>query len=463
MVSALRTTFVTENIGVAPLFRLEDATLPIRVEANDLVFSTLELLIDPNSSAADWGHSDMLGARIVAGVDPRDAIGDFNAALKAARTRATLLDEDVKALFIKALDSTFYQPVVSRLLLHDQRAAHDLSTIQQWVRECYTAHVKAGTATASAHRYSHGRHFMERGEDISDDPSSELADLRTMVLDLKRQLAALADYDGSPPADRGYTPRAAKAGRQMKFRNGISAYAFAEEAESSVLAARIQQAIDHVDAEEFDALYVLAGGKPDIVADISACSFCEEDGEALVYAIDEYTDLARHVDTGALNINTFTANVRVGGVRTGQALSRRVGGLRGGMDGSTGRWCWTECLDSPNLGDTTASAVRRRTGRHGEWCDASRYTTAETGSASAGEAGISPLGRVVPLPPELQDPDPPIPDSPPYSPPPYTSDDEAEGSTDNFDIGRPSIISSTHDSPPASEAGGGGQFRTPSW
>ncbi|KAK3233411.1 hypothetical protein CYMTET_56299 [Cymbomonas tetramitiformis] len=35
---------------------------------------------------------------------------------------------------------------------HDQRAAHDLLTIQQWVRECYAAHVKAGTATASAHR-----------------------------------------------------------------------------------------------------------------------------------------------------------------------------------------------------------------------------------------------------------------------------------------------------------------------
>ncbi|KAK3269783.1 hypothetical protein CYMTET_21790 [Cymbomonas tetramitiformis] len=68
--------------------------------------------------------SGMLGVRIIAGVDPHDAIGDFNAALKAARARrATLLDEDVKALFIKALDHTFYPPVVSRLLLHDQRAA----------------------------------------------------------------------------------------------------------------------------------------------------------------------------------------------------------------------------------------------------------------------------------------------------------------------------------------------------
>ncbi|KAK3255022.1 hypothetical protein CYMTET_35782 [Cymbomonas tetramitiformis] len=85
MVSALRTTFVTADIRFAPLFRLEDATLPIRVEANDLLFSTLELL----------GQSDMLGIRIIAGVDPHDAIGDFNA---TARTRATLLDEDMKAL-----------------------------------------------------------------------------------------------------------------------------------------------------------------------------------------------------------------------------------------------------------------------------------------------------------------------------------------------------------------------------
>ncbi|KAK3269728.1 hypothetical protein CYMTET_21837 [Cymbomonas tetramitiformis] len=118
-------------------------------------------MVDPMSPAADWmdsshssfpadgkrvllefarrmipagdpfqGQADMLGLRISAGVDPHDKIGDFNAALKAARTRATLLDEDVKALFIKALDTNFYQPVVSRLLLHDQRAAHDLLTIQ---------------------------------------------------------------------------------------------------------------------------------------------------------------------------------------------------------------------------------------------------------------------------------------------------------------------------------------------
>ncbi|KAK3274998.1 hypothetical protein CYMTET_16849 [Cymbomonas tetramitiformis] len=248
MVSALQTAFVTEDIGFAPLFLLDNATLPISMEANNLLFSTLELMVDPMSPAADWmdsshssfpadgkrvllelarhmlptgdpfqGQAGMLGVRIFAGVDPHDAIGDFNAALKAARTRATLLDEDVKALFIKALETVFYQPVVSRLLLHDQRAAHDLLTIQQWVRECYAAHVKAGTATTSALRYSHGEHFMERSDGSSGGPG-ELADLRTMVLDLKRQPAAFTASTQSEPSPRGFTPRADKPNRRMKYR-----------------------------------------------------------------------------------------------------------------------------------------------------------------------------------------------------------------------------------------------------
>ncbi|KAK3287946.1 hypothetical protein CYMTET_4554 [Cymbomonas tetramitiformis] len=189
---------------------------------------------------------------------------------------------------------------------------------------------------------------MERSDGVSDDPHSELADLRTIVLDLKRQLAAFAASNRSDPSPRGHAPRADKPDRRMKHRfateplakggnwsqsiskkvafhrdigatipycqnavNGVSAYAFAEETENSVLAAKFQHAIDHDDAEEFDALCMLAGGKPDIFADISACSFCEEDGEAMVYAITEYTDLARNVGASALNINTFTANVPV--------------------------------------------------------------------------------------------------------------------------------------------------------
>ncbi|KAK3246665.1 hypothetical protein CYMTET_43803 [Cymbomonas tetramitiformis] len=240
LVSALRTSIVTEDTGFAVLFTLEDAILPLRVEANDILFSTLELLVHPTSPAADWidssnsafpsdgkrvllefarrmlpsdapfqGQSDMLGVRVLAKVDPHDAISDFNAALKATRTRATLDDEDVRqSLFIRPLDKKFYQPAVSRRLLHDQRAAHDLLTIQQWVRECFTTHVKAGTDAASAHRYSRGRQFMERDEHAADEPDSALlADLRTMVLDLKRQLVAFTASDESTPSPRGYTPR----------------------------------------------------------------------------------------------------------------------------------------------------------------------------------------------------------------------------------------------------------------
>ncbi|KAK3273055.1 hypothetical protein CYMTET_18687 [Cymbomonas tetramitiformis] len=271
MVSALRTTFVTEDIGFAPtLFQLDNATLPVRVEANNLLFSTLELMMidDPTSPAADWkdssnssfpadgnrvllefarrmipsgdpfqGQSDMLGVRIAAGIDPHDAIGEFNAALKAARTRVTLLDEDVKTLFIQALDSTFYQPVVSRLLLHNQRAAHGLSTIQQWVRECYTAHVKT--------------RLRPRGLDEDDGTGPQAAigcfhRLRRVRIFASRYLGLLLR----------------RGGREL-----------------GACAARFQHAIDHDDVEEFDALCVLAGGKPDIVADVSACSFCEEDGE----------------------------------------------------------------------------------------------------------------------------------------------------------------------------------------
>ncbi|KAK3287268.1 hypothetical protein CYMTET_5215 [Cymbomonas tetramitiformis] len=134
----------------------------------------------------------MLGVhRVLANVDPHDAISDFNAALKAARARSTLDEEDVKSLFIHALDWVFYQPVVARLLLHDQRAAHDLFTIQQWVRECYGAHVKAGTDTAG-------------------EPDSVIEDLRTMVIDLKRQLTALTASDGSTPTPRARTSRTAR-------------------------------------------------------------------------------------------------------------------------------------------------------------------------------------------------------------------------------------------------------------
>ncbi|KAK3258192.1 hypothetical protein CYMTET_32753 [Cymbomonas tetramitiformis] len=157
LVSALRTSFVTEDAGFTALFTLLHSDAPFQ------------------------DTSDMLGVRVVA--DLYDAISDFSAALEAARTRSTLDEEDW--------------------------AAHDLLTIQQWVRECYAAHVTAGTVAdtvfASAARF-HGKHFMEKDEDAAGEPDTALADLRTMDLDLKRQLAAFTASDesaASPAASRG--------------------------------------------------------------------------------------------------------------------------------------------------------------------------------------------------------------------------------------------------------------------
>ncbi|KAK3272940.1 hypothetical protein CYMTET_18795 [Cymbomonas tetramitiformis] len=246
-----------------------------------------------------------------ANVDPHDAINDFNAALKAARTISTLDEEDIKSLFIQALDRALYEPVVARLLLHDQwaRAHDDLLTIQQWVRECYAAHVKAGTVPdtgfASAARF-HGKHFMEKDADA--------ARLGVRVL-------ATVDPHEDAISDFNAAVKAARAGSTLDDEDVKSifiqalagqAYSFSsEEAENSVIVTRFQRAIDESNAEEFDALCVIAGGKPDIVADISACSFCADDGECRVSAVDEYADIARHADTAVIDINTFTADMPV--------------------------------------------------------------------------------------------------------------------------------------------------------
>ncbi|KAK3279015.1 hypothetical protein CYMTET_13076, partial [Cymbomonas tetramitiformis] len=90
---------------------------------------------------------------------------------------------------------------------------------------------------------------------------------------------------------------------------GLPAYAFAEEAENSVLAARFQHAIDNGDPVEFDALCMLAGGKPEVFTDLSACSFCEEDGEVLVSAVAEFSEMAHAAGASTFNINTFTADL----------------------------------------------------------------------------------------------------------------------------------------------------------
>lgn len=159
IVPSLQERFMSEDVQYAYLFLLDDDTITVRAEANWLLFSVLELLVHPASPAADWlegsslafpfdgkrvllefarrlmhigdpfqGTADMLSVIVGPSEDPQDSIADFNAALTAARLKNTLDDEEVKSLFIAALDVTYYQAVLSRLLLHDQRAAVDLLT-----------------------------------------------------------------------------------------------------------------------------------------------------------------------------------------------------------------------------------------------------------------------------------------------------------------------------------------------
>ncbi|KAK3280958.1 hypothetical protein CYMTET_11226 [Cymbomonas tetramitiformis] len=97
-----------------------------------VAFTTLFTLDD----AAVTATSDLLGVRVLPNKDPHGAIADFNDALTSARRRGAMDDEDATGLFRIDLVSVYYQPVVSRLRLHDQRLATDVLPIQQWVRDC---------------------------------------------------------------------------------------------------------------------------------------------------------------------------------------------------------------------------------------------------------------------------------------------------------------------------------------
>ncbi|KAK3236578.1 hypothetical protein CYMTET_53292 [Cymbomonas tetramitiformis] len=97
-------------------------------------------------------------------------------------------------------------------------------------------------------------------------------------------------------------------GRQGTRQDSLH-YFSSDDMENDVYAMTFQAAIDNNNSDKFDALCVLAGGKPDIVTDISACSFCEAESECLVSAVDEYIDMAQQSDGVVMNINTFTARV----------------------------------------------------------------------------------------------------------------------------------------------------------
>ncbi|KAK3242292.1 hypothetical protein CYMTET_48012 [Cymbomonas tetramitiformis] len=315
---------------------------------------------------------------------------------------------------------------------------------------------------------------------------------------------------------------------------------------------------------------MLAGGRPDIFADLSACSFCEEEGEALVSAVTEFSELARTAGASTFNVNTFTANMPVVSepathsppasvesdeewtgppnpfcppvTRTFADFIESTGIALGAPDGPPVSMNMLSAVEAPegvvgyepatyatgDDGDEDAS-VKPAQPRYG--CGrgipdfgksfltsslvcallvicaaAAPHTVSGVGGADARACTAPPVGGAaltasavpttatappapfhgmsgdavggavpdaipprrqaryrelrqgfrfygfLPLPPELVDPDPPIPSSPPYSPPPYSSVDEAPGSGDSATETGDSLISSTHDLPPAPEA-----------
>ncbi|KAK3261249.1 hypothetical protein CYMTET_29837 [Cymbomonas tetramitiformis] len=195
----------------------------------------------------------------------------FNAALAAARRKNTLDEDDVKGQFIQAMDSDYYRSVVSRLLLHDQRAAESLLTIHSTMGTRMPCGSRAGWRGCAEGGYGYRQHVA--GEVRRPARWTQFRDNDVMAI-----LLALRK----------------------------------EDVEGDFYAAVFQHAIDSNDTERFDALWYLAGGKPVMLEDLSTASFCV--GDAVEeHAIDEYLQCCQPADArfgvcgvgGALHINTF--------------------------------------------------------------------------------------------------------------------------------------------------------------
>ncbi|KAK3283251.1 hypothetical protein CYMTET_9041 [Cymbomonas tetramitiformis] len=132
--------------------------------------------------------SDLLGVRF-----PAYTIADFNAALKSARRKNTLDDDEVKEQFITAQDSVFYAPVAS-------------------------THTTVSTAAMTG-----------KGD------TSQLPDLTALILDVKKkQLKFLTDKVNG----KGFTPRG----------GGCSGVRFSlGDIENDLLAEQFQVAMDEND------------------------------------------------------------------------------------------------------------------------------------------------------------------------------------------------------------------------
>ncbi|KAK3258585.1 hypothetical protein CYMTET_32366 [Cymbomonas tetramitiformis] len=181
IITELHLAFLNEDPGFAPLFDLADATVPVRTEANSLLYSALANIVDPNSAAGDWldasgahfpedgkrallevvrrlhdGGQPMAATRRLLAIsfrpyeDPSPQIAEFNAELRESSRKTRWDDAEVKDLFLAALDKDYYLPVLNEYIGHEARAAVDLLTIQQRAMAVFAAKGKVASSSLSA-------------------------------------------------------------------------------------------------------------------------------------------------------------------------------------------------------------------------------------------------------------------------------------------------------------------------
>ncbi|KAK3282525.1 hypothetical protein CYMTET_9739 [Cymbomonas tetramitiformis] len=249
LVTELRLAFVNEDSSFSSLFDLADATLPVRSEANGLLFSALANLVNPDSPAGDWLDSsgthfpddgkrallkvirrlydngppmnsakELLSITFKAGEDPSDGIAAFNSALRESGRKTRWDAGEVKDLFLAALDKEYYLPVLNEFIHHEQRQAVDLLTLQQRVMAVHSA---KGTASPPVALSYSGQ---------SADADSRMADVLDALDALRREIRQLKQGHGFTPrsekresaSDGGQQHRRPSRGGQHSWRRGIA-------------------------------------------------------------------------------------------------------------------------------------------------------------------------------------------------------------------------------------------------
>ncbi|KAK3233028.1 hypothetical protein CYMTET_56645 [Cymbomonas tetramitiformis] len=353
LVLALRDIFVTEESAFSSLFDLEDATLPVRAEANKLLFSTREFIVAPVSPAADWmessaeahpfdgkrvlleiarmlldsggpfqGTADLLAIKINQ-FDPSRAIAAFNAALRSARRKSTLDDMEVKSLFIKSLDPVFYAPVSDD---------EDYKTVFSELRDQLydmKKEIKAlsnrlddtkGYTPRNDKKNAIGRGGHGDGVRFAAKPLPEHGNFPQNFRGKSSGKVAFHKPTGTfvPLCRHPSCSATAEKHWHRDCPNGgprgqVGAHGFSiADSENDMLAVMFQNAVDDDDAARFDAVCYIADGKPELYDTASAFSFAVAE-ERVPDTIDEYLGYRQPADTrlgvcavgGATNIHNF--------------------------------------------------------------------------------------------------------------------------------------------------------------